>query len=254
MTVPSWGEFVLSPGETREMVLGTLRLEVRRLTAELWVRISRTDGASAPEDGDWVRWSISPEARIELLPSLPDRRLVVSTEHPFHLPPRGKARLYVRVPLHARIVVTGARGVRTTAVDAPSLVMSDSWWGTFTDGELAYWMTTKARVDVTDDLFLPHLAMCPFALVNDSKEPLPVGRFAVQVSHLSLFSSGDQIWTDEVRVRYGASDEGSEIEFGGRPPEECKDGVRMQPPREAPPSGIRALTFARLISKSGIGL
>lgn len=187
-------------GGSRQLELGTLHLTLERTPKEVWLRMHRTPGGD-PENDDWLRWAAPKEARIEVRPAIPDRLVVVSHEHPYHLPPGGRSQVFVRIPLFVQVVVIDGDS-EVVVADEPSIVLSDTWWGSFTEGELAYWLTTKARAEVSDDLFLPHIGMCPLRMVNDSHEALPVERFAVRVPHLSLFSDHGRNWTDQVNVRY----------------------------------------------------
>ncbi len=248
-----WGSLELEPAAERVLAIGTLRLEVERTRTELWLRVARANGEGVEAEPEWTRWATAPGSDIVLQPAVPDRLLVVSHEHPFHLPPNAQARVYVRIPLHAQVLIKEPDGSEVIALDAGSYVLSDTWWGSFTDGELAYWLITKARAQVTDALFEPHLAMCPFQLSNESGEPLPIERFAVRVPHLTIYQRGHQQWTDEVQVRYQGAAEGSEIDFGGQPPPECEDAVEVAPPRERSERGLRARTFDRLKSLSPLG-
>ena len=247
-----WGALVLGDGETRTLDLGTLRVVLRRTAEEVWVQAQRAPRWSDPEEGDWQRWSAAPEASVAVRPAMPDRLLVVSHEHSYHLPPRRDARVYVRIPLFVQVVLGGRRSEQVL-VDLPSVVLSHTWWGTLEEGELGYWLTTKARAALTDDLFLPHFGICPLRLENASGDALPVQRFALQVTHLSLFGDGHKIWTDEVRVRYEGSPEGSEIRFGEEPPEEA-DGAELLAGARVPAArGLHVRTFDRLRHLSSFG-
>lgn len=259
-----WGDVDLGPDESRTLDFGTLRLVLRRTPTEVWLRTQRTPRDPDPRREDWLRWVAGPETRVSLRPAVPDRLLVVSHEYLYHLPPHGESRIYVRIPLFVQVTLSGEErgsGPRSDVVvadvvvaDVPSMVLSDTWWGTVTEGELAYWLTTTARVSLTDDLFLPHVGMCPIHLVNHAPHALPVDRFAVRVPHLSLFSDGDKNWTDEVSVRYAGSPEGSEIRFGGRPPSEAPGARLVTAPRVPLDRGFHARTFDRLKSLSGLGV
>jgi hypothetical protein len=248
-----WGAASLQVGETRSLDLGTLRLVIRRTTGEVWLQSQRSPKLHDPDEGEWQRWAAPRESGLVIRPAMPDRLIVVSHEHGYHLPPRREAKVYVRIPLFVQVAIAEERS-ETTLVDLPSIVLSDTWWGTFTEGELAYWLTTKARVAVADDLFLPHVGMCPLRLVNESADSLPIERFALQAAHLSLFSDGRKNWTDEVRVIYEDSPEGSEIRFAERPPEEATGAELLAPPRVGPARGLHTRTFDRLKSLSTLGL
>jgi hypothetical protein len=247
-----WGVTRVGPGASVRRVVGSLTVTVRREPTELWLSGEHVLAAST-DPTSWIRWSVPPGDELELRPVLPDRALVVSPERPFFLPPEAHARVYVRVPLFVRLVRIDEEGRYTVLGEFPSLVLSDTWWGTFTDGELAYWMTTTARRTVTPEIFEPHLAISSLWLMNRSEEPLPVERFALRTSHLTLFGRAVQMWTDEVQVRYEASEEGSEISYTGRVPEDAGRVERVAAPREEPPRGFHAKTFGRLRALSGLG-
>ena len=247
-----WGALELADGETRSLDLGTLRLVVRRTAEEVWVQAQRAPRLSDPAEGDWQRWSAAPEARVAVRPAMPDRLLVVSHEHSYHLPPRREGKVYVRIPLFVQVLLEDQR-TEQVLVDMPSVVLSHTWWGTLEEGELGYWLTTKARAALTDDLFLPHFGVCPLRLFNASSDALPVQRFALQVPHLSLFSDGQKTWTDEVRVRYEGSPEGSEIRFGEEPPGEADGADLLAGPRFPATRGLHMRTFDRLRHLSTLG-
>lgn len=240
-----WGEVPLPVGESVRRRFGSLSIELRREPEEVWIRGAH-EGARPPQEEDWERWSIAPDDRLEVRPALADRPIVVAPERSFFLPPRGKARIYVRVPLFVQVTRIDGRGDATRLEELPSIVLSDTWWGTFTEGELAYSIHTRARRVVTPDIFEPHLAVCPLELANASGHALPVERFAVRVAALTLFRRGDAVWTDEVLVRYEGAQEGSEIHYTGKVPRDAGTVTHIAEPREPAPRGLHARTFGRL--------
>ena len=246
-----WGEASIEVGHTHELELGTLQLKVRRTETEIWLRAHRSP-AGDPEQAPWQRWAVAATGQIEIRPALPNRLIVVSPEHEYHLPPQGVSRIFVRVPLFVQVAILEGDS-EVVAADLPSIVLSDTWWGTFTEGEIAYWLETKARVDLSDDLFLPHLGMCTLTLTNDSPSALPVERFAVRAAHLSLFTDGARNWTDSVSVRYDDSPEGSEITFAGKAPAHAREAEVIARPRVRLEMSFHAKTFDRLRSLSNPG-
>lgn len=250
-----WGDSTLAAGEEVTHSFGHLRMRLRRQAEEIWLHTFHDDGSDgsaqsgAPgRDSDaWIRWAVPAGDAIHLQPALPDRLVVVSPERPFYLPPEGRARIFVRIPLFARVQV-GGEG-RITLGEFASVVLSDTWWGTFTDGELGYWLGTRARRIVDSSLYEPHLAICPFVLVNESDSVLPVEHFAVRVAYLTLFGRGKAVWTDEVQVRYRGGAEGSEIRYTGRKPDDAGDLDHLASSRERAPRGFHARTFGRLVAK-----
>ena len=257
-----WGEHSIPRDGVLTVRVGPLTLWARGEGDE--IRLAHASGhwahpepeagdAPPPEDRDWIRWPVGEGVdRLELSPAFPPRTVVVEPELSFRLPPGGGARIFVRVPLWVRVRVAGEGGATLTEI--PSLVLSDTWWGGFTDGELCYWLPTTARRRVPPDVFTSHVAVSPLQLSNGSGEELAVERIALRVAHLSLFSDEGRLWADETRVRYRGVEEGSEIDFAGSRPEEAPGAVPVAAPRQMPPArGLRARTFARLRALSGLG-
>lgn len=265
-----WGHHALEPGDARSIRLGPLDLRVRLQGEEIWVAHAPGDwtgrrktsaappgeapsAAGAGEPEEWVRWPV-PAATdgVVLSPLYPDRPVVLEPESSFRLLPRAEVRVFVRVPLWVR-VAAAAEEARPLA-DLPSVVLSDTWWGTPVEGELCYWLPTTARRRADREAFAPHLSMCPLHLVNRSDEELPVDELALRVAHLSVYADEGRLWADTTRVRFRGVDHDSEIRVSGRAPAEAPEAVRVADPREPPPpDGFRGRTFARLKSL-GMGL
>jgi len=250
--IDPFGPLELAPGNSSMVTLGELSLEFVRRPEEIHLRSWMADGG--PDDESWVRWAVGQDEDVRLEPATPDRLVVVSPEHSFHLPPKARARIYLRLPVFLKMVVRSSSGAVSVIADLPSLVLSDTWWGDPTEGELAYWITTKARRELSADLFVPYFAMSALALENGSAEPLPVERFAVRVPHLGLFDADGRLWTGETRVRYESVSEGSRIRFTGRPPAEAGAAVQVAPARDPQSRGFHARTFQRLKSFSHLGI
>jgi hypothetical protein len=244
---PVWGTHQIEEGADLRLEIGPLALKLRRMSGELWV-----SGAPAGDaaEGAWTRWAAPPEFEVAVLPTLPDRPAVVAPEVPFHLPPGARARIYVRIPLWARIAFADRPEV--TLTEMPSIAMSDTWWGDLVEGELAFWLPTRARRSVESDLPTTHLVRCPLELQNDSEDVLAVEKLAVRVMHMTIYRSSSGLWANETRARYEREGEGSRIDMGDGPPPEAGDSSPIMLPREKPERGLRALTFGRLKQAAGL--
>lgn len=256
-----WGDRPLpAAGETARVSVGPVTLWIRRVKNE--VRLTshhREDGplpsgGQPPEDADWSRWALREgvDHALRLSPALPDRMLVVKMEQPFTLLSRAEARIYTRVGAWLRVEAVGGHGTYRLA-EIPTERLSDTWWGDFLHGETAYWLTTKARRELSDDLFEPWLIMCTLQLSNGSPDDLPVEKLGLRVEHLSVFEDAGRLWAEETVVAYRGEDEGSDIRMDDRPPREAEGASEITPARTQS-RGFRVRTFARLKALSPFNL
>lgn len=261
MTDPQalWGEREApAPGDTLRLDAGPLTVWIRGQEREMWIASVREDGAkeptrSLPDEVSWSRWALPEGCRtLRITPTFPDRPLVVKPEHAFTLVRRASARIYMRVPVWVRIEVVEDGGRRNLLTELPTLVLSETWWGDFQGGELAYWLVTKGRTKVTEDLFVPHLVISAIQLDNLSDDDLTVEKHVLRTEHLSIYEKGGRLWAEEVRIEYRGEDEGTEIHMDDRPPPEA-DGAREISPARHQGKSFKARTFERLRALSGWG-
>ena len=253
----SWGRYRLPRDEALRMRIASLTLFVRKQGDEIWIAHSLAQEGDPPPvepDGQegWSRWgaSQSPD-EIEILPSLPDRPLVLRPENPFNLLPDARARVYVRVPVWVRVGVPGARG--GLLLEISTVTLSDTWWGSPVEGRICYWLDILARRETPPSVSRSDRILCPLDLVNGASEELAVEKILLQVGHLSLFRGDGSLWSDEIRVRYRGETEGSELEVTGRTPPEAPGATRLMPPRSPAPKGFSARTFSRIKALPGFG-
>lgn len=255
-----WGDRPMpKAGETQRLDVGPLTVWLRSVENELWVTFLRSEQsgdppADVPVDAEWSRWALpSDHGLVRVSPVLADRPLVIKPEQPFTLVRRAKARIYMRVPVWVRLETMAAPSARRTLItEIPTVHLSDTWWGTVQEGEMAFWLATKGRRHMTPDLFEPHLAISTVQLDNHSEDDLPVEKHALRVEHLSLYEKDGWLWAEEVRVEYHGEDEGSEIHMDDMPPREAEGAVEISPARFQAHS-FRARTFARLRALSPWG-
>jgi hypothetical protein len=255
----AWGEHPLpDTGDTTRIDVGPVALWVRRVKNEIRVASHHLDdgphpdGKEPPEDADWSRWALREGSyRLRLTPALPDRMLVVKMEQPFTLLSRAEARIYTRVGAWIRIEAVSDSG-SNKLTEIPTERLSDTWWGDFLAGETAYWLTTRARRELTEDLFEPWLIMCVLHLSNRSPDDLPVDKLGLRVEHLSVFEDQGRLWAEETVVAYRGEDEGSDIRMDDQPPAEAGEAREITPARTQS-RGFRARTFARLKALSPFG-
>ncbi|NNM34247.1 MAG: hypothetical protein HKO53_14320 [Gemmatimonadetes bacterium] len=126
---PIWGKQPLSDGSSSRFSVQDLDLELSSKDGEVWWRAIRGGDL---ESESWTRWvSGTRQSEVDILPSLPDRPMVVEPEVPFHIAPRGRADVFVLLPVWARIVSTGGGDL---IAEVPLEALVETWWGEPTSG------------------------------------------------------------------------------------------------------------------------
>jgi hypothetical protein len=206
-----------------------------------------------PDESAWSRWALTRSySSVRFIPLFPDRPIVVKPRLPFFVPIQSEARIFVHCPLWVRIELSeGTHHLIVTEI--PTVILSNTWFGAYTEGDLCYWLSTGARREVEADPSRPHYAVCPIQILNRSREELRVEKICLHVTGLSLFDLDGQLWSDHTTVTYHGSRVGTHVEVSGRAPAEAAKAKLVTPPRHAAPSGLAARTFASLRTLSGLG-
>lgn len=253
-----WREHDLEGRGPVTVQVGPVRLHLQAVAGEIRAAWERSAALEGPWNEDawvedaaeleWTRWAPGRwTGRVALAPAFPDRPVVVTPGDPFHLMGGAEARIYVRLPLWIQLQAVHQDGPVPLA-SVPTSEWSDTWWGTPEEGELCYWLQTRARRAVTEALFQPHMVVCPLHLVNHSAHDLHVDKIALRVEYLSLYEQDGATWSDATRVRYQGEAEGSRLEMAGKPPREAPQASLLARPRTKMARGFSARTFARLRS------
>lgn len=256
-----WGEYEIQLDQHRTWKIGALRLWCKQIKDEIQVaylhEVDDSEKSAAmsepPSEITWSRWAMRQEqSKIRLSPVFPDLPVVVKPESSFRLMKSAQARIYVRVPIWIQIDLATSTPVKL--IEIPSVILSNTWFGTFFEGELCYWISTSAKRQVEPDPDRPYLAICPIQLINKAEEDLLVEKICLRVRNLSLFYKDLQLWSDETRMVYKGVGETSQIEANGTPPAVAKSAPLLTVPREPQKKSFAAKTFASLKELSGIGI
>ena len=255
-----WCEHEISPRKVHNWAIGDLNLWCKRTSQEIQFAQNRfppnDDGTKIkepPEDISWSRFALKKEhPLIRISPLFPDRPVVVKPETLFKLTQGIQARIYVRVPIWLKIELTTREPI--TLVEIPTVVLSNTWFGSFLEGELCYWISSSARREIEPDPKRNYLAICPIQMANKSEIDLSIEKLCLRVANLSLFFDGKQLWSDETKVTYKGEEATSQIEFSGKPPIEAPAAEIIAPPRSPIKKGLVAQTFSSLKDLPGIGI
>lgn len=237
MTENNWADLEVKDNETKSHTIGPVTVWLKKVTNEIWVACDYSEGKPKKERPknqvnvlNWSRWALPEnETKFSLRPSFPDRPVVVKPEYPFKIITNAKIRVYTRIPVFVKVVLTGRPDFVVTEI--PTVVLSNTWFGLHTEGELCYWVNTSARRVIDPGIMQPWMAVCPIEITNKEDEPLDFDKLCLRVEHLSLFQKDHELWSDETLIIHQGREKYSDIEMKGKLPLEAKGGKIIAKPR-----------------------
>jgi len=226
-----WKPSRIEPEQCLRSRIGPLSLWVKRLHDEVLVAVERLPEAEAddevlapapitepePETLSWGRWIVGSDTDvIQLVPVMPDRPVVVRPELPVKIPTGHEALFFVSIPIWVQ--VTAGESQSLVLCEEPTVVISGTWFGDPTSGELCYAVRTRARRVIQDPEARPHRAICPVRIRNAAPSQLDVQRLCVHVEHLRTYEAESQLWTNEVDVTFQGEERPGQVDYGKEPP------------------------------------
>ena len=243
-------------GEGQTVEIGDLELALRFEAGELWVRYHhqgpqpmRSNFRPRLREDRWSRWAVSGEPReVVLEPVLADLPLVIYPEHPMTLAKGAEMEIYTRVPVWIRIKVVPDKGEEYVPVEIPTLHLSKTWFGSRTEGELCYSISTKARRNITEPT-QPYLATCPVVIQNGSEQELQFEKFCFRVDRLNLYESDGNLWAGETRITFEGEEQASELKVTNRLPDRLKEPRLITKARKESRGSLAIRTFQKIINE-----
>lgn len=254
-----WTKHKIPQDEPLKVTIGPLTIWCIRENKELriaWNRckeIGEVDDAQLPEKLEWQRWAFKQKnPSIELKPVFPDRPILIKPENPFKITEEASVRIYVRVPIWIRITLIGDPS--THLIEIPIITLSNTWFGTYQEGDLCYWISSGARLSIEPDVTKPFLAICPLQLIDRSPDDLNVEKICLRVEHLSLYLVNGQLWSGETTITYRGTTDVSEVKYNQTSPKEVRKAIFISKPRTKLIHSITAKTFSTIKDLPGFGL
>lgn len=241
-----WEPQTLEPGDWRLWEAGTLRLWVKREQHEWRLTTKRRDeeihelkvsqDEPPPEGASWRRWAFKEEdATITLAPAMPDKPLVVRPDSPVRIPRGNEVLFFVSVPVFLQLYVGAKKDLFIH--EEPSVVLSKTWFGPPTAGELCYGLRTGCSRELNSIKKARQRAICPVVIANRSNEEFNFEKLSVRAMHVNVHCGASRLWTEEIGVSYRGENIFSEISFSKEPPTFEPIRVLLGPAREPAPKG-----------------
>ncbi len=251
-----WDEVQIEQGNIVNWKLGSLSLWIEHRNKEYLISHVYTEEEAKvasvtqvstqrdlPEDLSWNRYIVQdPSARFQLVPSLPDRAVVVSPEFPIKLAPKSGAVFYMSIPLWVQIMLGTKKKI--LLMEIPSQILSNTWFGDSMTGELCYALTTRARRGVEETAEMKHRIICPVHVRNSGTDPLDFQKLCVHVEHLKIYGGTRYLWSNEVFITYMGEEQPSEVRYEEKMPKFEEECVVLSLEREPAQKNIIVRSFS----------
>lgn len=255
-----WHDYNISKNGLFYSNIGELKMWCRLMPEEVHVAYEHTSGdpnpsspQRPPENILWSRWPFKNENRIiQLVPLLPDRAVVIKPDASFRILKHKQVKVCARVPVWVQINIVSNDVFYLT--EFPSVVLSNTWFGSFLEGELCYWISSGLHQRFECDTQRPHMAICPILLDNKSEEELLIDKICLHVDNLSLYIDNKQLWSDETHIIYKGNDQASQVSVSGMAPSEVSSADLIKTPRNPIKKNFFAKTFSTLKDLPGLGI
>jgi len=252
-----WGNIALEKDEIRYFSIGDLHLWINYTDEEIWLAHTYSDELeddelleAPPEHLEWSRWAHkTPSSEIKILPVFPDLPLVVHSEYELKVSAQTPIQIYTRVPIWIRISLAEND---YQLIELPTVKLSRTWFGTFTEGELCYHASTKARRDLSHVDKKAYLVSCPIKIVNKSDEELPFSHFCYRVERLSMYLHNNDLWAGETQIIYQGEELNSEVIMTGKLPKGITKKQLLTKPRKQIQKSLATRTFKRFFKDTSL--
>ena len=235
-----WTPTKMEPGETRRWQVGPFSLWVARTRDEWRTAIERGDEQSAeawaepvdPQpDVSWTRWAaVEGDFVFRLAPVLPAAPVIVRPEAPFIFPAGSDLTFFVSIPVWIRLASGDVND--TLLREEPTVILSNSFFGDPTTGQVGYALKTTARRNAAELRIGPHLAACPIHIRNQSKDTVAFERLCVYTRHLGIWAGNERLWTGTVDVSFRGGAEPEVTSYLAQTPGAAGASDMITPPRE----------------------
>ncbi len=255
-TLASWEPLSFDRGETRHWIFGPLDLWIRRTEHEWHVHAGRdpdneerpfaVEEGEFPGDSEYRRIAAAKgESIITLAPVFPDRPVVARPELDLTVPPGAEALFFAGIPVW--IAIRAGEKSGGSLVEEACLILSNTWLGAPTEGELCYALQTRASRDPAKMRTGAWRVTCPVFIKNKSEESLELQRICIRVKHLNIYEGAERLWSNQVNARYLSEEKTTEVDYVAKAPVYESGTKLLSKAREKPEKGgILARTFSSI--------
>jgi len=212
--------------------------------------LSEVKGRKPRQDLNFSRWVVGPDvSTVQFVPAMPDRSIVVRPAVPLKVPAGKDALFFLSIPVWVRVLAQPPKGI--TLCELPTLILSNTWFGEPTSGELCYALRTRAMRSLEEIENRPYTAICPVSIRNRAPKELDFERLCVRVEHLNVYRGRQRLWTNELEVRFQGDEHSSQVTIGKGAPKFAENLIKVCEAREPVENALLKQSFSFLRSLTG---
>ena len=245
-----WGIRSTGAASRSRLQCGHLLVELSQGTDEICLASKRLsaeelrDGFDSDAPVAWTNWTVCTGSHgVKVLPGLPDLPVLAKQDSVFEVPPGGEARVFLRIPVTVMVQLAEPGG--EVLAEFPTELLPKVKFGEAERAESCFLLSDSARQAFVTDLDGAEV-QAPIRIQNDSREVLSVTQICLRVAPLSIFRSGNSLWSNETVVRYQGGVSPSRISVKAGPPPEAAKARLIAGPREPGPATFVGRTFRSL--------
>jgi len=255
MRMRFWEKHALSKKKCYMWRLGPLSIWIQKGMADEWsvaftrnpsdegIAIARIE--KKPEDVAWTRYVCADRSSlVQFRPALPDRAVIVDSESQLKIIPYNDALFYISIPLWLQIYV--GEDMDTMLCEIPAELLSNSWFGDTTEGELCYSLRSRARRELTDYMQNPHRIYCPVRVVNSAPTTLQFQKLCIHVESLRVYLAKHLLLSSELQITYTGLETPGQIVFSQDKPSIVKESTLISLERTPSSKSILKKSFSIL--------
>jgi hypothetical protein len=206
--------------------------------------------AKLRQDLSFSRWVVGQDvSAVQFVPAMPDRSMIVRPAVPLKVPTGKDALFFLSIPVWVRVIAQPPDGIRLC--ELPTLILSNTWFGEPTSGELCYALRTRAMRSLGEIAKRPYTAVCPVSIRNRAPKELNFERLCVRVEHLNVYKGRERLWTNELEVRFQGDEHSSQVTIAEGAPRFAEDLKKVCVARQPVEKTLLKQSFSFLRSLTG---
>lgn len=182
---------------------------------------------------------------IRLFPYLPMSPLVVKMLNPTVVPPKRNTVFFLTLPLWIELSLEKSPYSWKLA-EIPSQVLSRTWVGNNFEGEAGYALKTSVVSNLEGLNLPPHRVICPFKVINDTEEFLPIDKLCLKPEFLGIYIKDQSLWTNEMELTFKGEGHETNIRYLSRPPAAASKAEVLRPAEKKSEASFFQRTFSAL--------